>query len=93
MIREWFLRHPLTGYFALVFGISWGGIAVILAAHGFDLSPMQPVEGGLMFLMLLLGPSVSGFLCIAILDGRAGLNAPQRPSWRWQGCCHLSAAC
>jgi hypothetical protein len=54
---------------------------------------MQPVEGGPMFLMMLLGPSASGIVCIAILDGRAGLNAPQRPSWRWQGCCHLSAAC
>ena len=75
MIREWLHRHPLTGFFALVFGISWGGIAIIMAARGFALSPLQPVEGGLMFLMMLLGPSASGLVCIAMLDSRAGLNA------------------
>jgi hypothetical protein len=46
-----------------------------MLASGFDLSPLQPVEGGLMFLMLLLGPSASGLVCIAMLDGRTGLNA------------------
>jgi hypothetical protein len=64
-----------------------------MSASGFDLSPLQPVEGGLMFLMMLLGPSASGIVCIAMLDDRAGLNAHWRPSWRWHGCCHLSAAC
>jgi membrane protease YdiL (CAAX protease family) len=84
MIRDWFLRHPLTSYFALVFGISWGGIAIVFAAFGFDLSPLQPVEGGPLFLMMLLGPSVSGIVCIALLDGRAGLSALWISARRWR---------
>jgi len=84
MIRDWFLRHPLTGYFALVFGISWGGIAIVFAEFGFDLAPLQPVEGGLMFLMMLLGPSLGGIACIALLDGRAGLHSLWRSSRRWR---------
>jgi hypothetical protein len=75
MIREWLHRHPLTGFLMLLFGISQGGIAIIMLASGFDLSPLQPVEGGLMFLMMLLGPSANGIVCIAMLDGRTGLNA------------------
>lgn len=59
MIRDWLHRHPLIGFLVLVFGISWGGIAVV-TARGFNLSPMQAVEGGLMFLMMLLGPSLGG---------------------------------
>jgi hypothetical protein len=43
-------RHPLAWFFALAFGIRWGEILVIVAARGFDLSPLQPVEGGLIFL-------------------------------------------
>jgi membrane protease YdiL (CAAX protease family) len=66
----------LAWFFALAFGISWGGILVIVAARGFDLSPLQPVEGGLIFLMMLLGPSLSGLICTALTDGRAGLQWP-----------------
>jgi hypothetical protein len=47
MIQGWLHRYPLSGFFALVFWISWGGIAVITVARGFDLSPLQPFEGGL----------------------------------------------
>jgi len=84
MISDWLNRHPLSGFVALVFGISWGGIAVIIAARGFDLSPLQPVEGGLMFLMMLLGPSLSGIVCIASLDGRAGLRATWQSARHWR---------
>jgi len=77
-------RHPLAWFFALAFGISWGGILVIAAARGFDLSPLQPVEGGLIFLMMLLGPSLSGLICTALTDGRAGFRALRRSALRWR---------
>jgi len=87
-MRSWIAnslqRHPLGWFFALAFGISWGGILVIAAARGFDLSPLQPVEGGLIFLMMLLGPSVSGLICTALTDGRAGLRALGCSALRWR---------
>jgi len=87
-LRNWIAnslqRHPLAWFFAMPFGISWGGILVISAARGFALSPLQSVEGGLIFLLLLLGPSVSGLICTALTDGRAGLRALGCSALRWR---------
>ncbi len=73
-LTPWVQRRPLLGYFTLAFAISWGGLFAVLAARGFDLSPMQPLEAGLIFLAMVLGPSVSGITLVALLDGRAGLQ-------------------
>ncbi|HUE79433.1 MAG TPA: hypothetical protein VMN38_07365 [Sphingomicrobium sp.] len=69
---SWLQRHPLLGYFVLTFGISWGGILIVLAASGFELSPMQHSEAGLIFVAMLLGPSLSGLIMTALLEWRAG---------------------
>jgi len=74
MIRHWLRDHPLLGYVALAFTISWGGILTILAARGFDLSPMLPLEAGLILAAMLLGPSVSGLILTVLMDGRAGMR-------------------
>ena len=55
-----------------------------MASRGFDLSPLQGVEGGLLFLAMLLGPSVSGLACTAFLDGRAGLRALGQRALHWR---------
>jgi hypothetical protein len=57
---------------ALAFGISWSFILAILATRGFDLSPMLPLEAGLILLAMLLGPSLIGLIATAILEGRGG---------------------
>lgn len=77
-------RYPLSSFFALAFGISWGGIVVVLVARGFDLAPLEPLEGGLLFLMMLLGPGLGGLICIARLDGRAGLRSLARSALHWR---------
>ena len=74
MKQSWLQRHPLQGLFILAFGVSWGLILVIMASRGFDLRPLQAVEGGLLFFAMLLGPSVSGVVCTALLDGHTGLS-------------------
>jgi membrane protease YdiL (CAAX protease family) len=81
---SWPRRHPLAGYFALCFGISWGGILLVLAATGFDFAPLQPLETGLIFAMMLLGPSASGLILTALLDGRAGLQQLGSRLMRWK---------
>jgi uncharacterized protein len=84
MISNWLRRHPLLGYFTLTFAISWGGILMILVSRGFDLSAMQPQEAGLILAAMLLGPSVSGLICTALVDGRAGMGSLGVRLIRWQ---------
>lgn len=77
-------RHPLLSYFALAFAISWGGIGIILAWTGFDLAAPQPLATGLIFIAMLLGPSISGLLLTALLDGRAGFHLFVSRLLRWR---------
>jgi uncharacterized protein len=75
---------PLLGYFALAFAISWGGILMILAVRGFDLSAMRSGEAGLVLVAMLLGPSVSRLILTALVDGRAGMSQLWARLMRWQ---------
>lgn len=92
-------RHPLIAYFALAYGISWGAILVVLAATGFDLANLRPLDTGLIFVLMLLGPSASGVTLTACLDGRAGLRrlwsslARWRVGERWSGRRPLRSHC
>jgi hypothetical protein len=38
---SWVRRHPLSSYFALVFGISWGGILIVLGAADCNLIELR----------------------------------------------------
>ena len=70
----WVRRYPLRSYFALVFGISWGCILIVLGAADFNLIELRPLDTGLIFASMLLGPSVAGLTMTAMLDGRQGLR-------------------
>lgn len=83
-LTAWLGRYPLSGYFALAFGISWGGIAIVLGATGFDLVEMRPVDTGLIFLSMLLGPSTSGLTLTALLDGREGIRRLRSRLSHWR---------
>ena len=67
-------RHPLLGYFALTYGISWGGIFVVLGASGFDLPVLRTqsldLATSLIFICMLLGPSLAGLTMTALLGGQ-----------------------
>ena len=62
----WFRRHPLLGYFTQTYGISWGGILVVLGFPGFDLTVLRPLDTGLIFGCMLLGPSIAGLTMTAV---------------------------
>jgi membrane protease YdiL (CAAX protease family) len=91
MLRSRFGRWPLLGYFVLAYGISWSGILGVLAFTGFDLANLRPLDTGLIFVAMLLGPSTAGLAITALLDGRRGLRelvsslARWRVSGRWYG--------
>jgi membrane protease YdiL (CAAX protease family) len=72
--KSWLKRRPLLAYFGLTYAISWGLIALVMSATGFDPTNLRPVDTGLIFVSMLFGPSVSGLAMTAHLEGRAGLR-------------------
>src|SRR5512146_1361226 len=74
-ITPFIKRYPLLTYLALTFGISWGGVLIVVARAGTAATPEQldtllPFE----ILAMLAGPSVAGILLTGIVHGRAGLR-------------------
>lgn len=74
-MRAWAQRHPLVAYFALAFGLSWGGTGAVMAVTGFSTAPMSAGEAGLFFAMMLVGPAAGGLFLTAMIEGRSGLAA------------------
>ena len=72
--EPWLRRHPVCSFFFLAFGISWGGILVVMGAADFNLVELRPLDTGLIFVFMLLGPSASGLVLTALLEGRTGLR-------------------
>jgi hypothetical protein len=70
MLVPWLRRHPLLGYFLIVYGISWTGILVVLSFSAFNLTTLRPLDTGLIFIAMLLGPSSAGLTSTAVIDGR-----------------------
>jgi hypothetical protein len=54
-LGTWSQRHSLLAYFGLTYVISWGGIALVLGATGFDLVNLRPLDTGLIVVSMLLG--------------------------------------
>jgi uncharacterized protein len=74
-IRRFAQRHPVLSYYALVFGISWGGMMMIVAQTGIPGRP-EDVERLFMYALaaLFAGPSISGLVMTGLVSGRAGLR-------------------
>jgi membrane protease YdiL (CAAX protease family) len=80
----WLRRHPVFGYLTLAYGLSWGGILIVLGASGFDLKELRPLDTALIFVAMLLGPCVGGLVMLACLEGRAGLRELASSLTRWR---------
>ena len=84
-IRSFVSGHPLLSYFALTFAISWGALLVMILRNGFptskeSLNAQLPVA----ILAMLGGPSISGVLMTALIDGKAGLRSLLSRMLKWQ---------
>ena len=79
-------RYPVATYFALTFLISWGGILLVIGGPGAIPAPQE--EAMLLLpiavLVMVVGPSVSGILLTALVDGRAGLREVLSRLLRWR---------
>lgn len=72
--EPWVLRHPVTSFLMLAYGISWGGILIVMGATDFNLLALRPLDTGLVFVLMLLGPSTSGLALTALLEGKQGIH-------------------
>jgi membrane protease YdiL (CAAX protease family) len=68
-------RHPLIAYFVLTFGISWGGVLLVVWPGGFP--PTQATFERLLPLAvaaMLAGPTVGGILATWLRSGTPGVR-------------------
>jgi len=86
--RPFVQRYPLTSYFALAFGLSWGGVMLVIAggpvpAPAADADRLFPY----VYLAMLVGPSVAGLVMTSLVHGRAGWRdlGSRLIAWRVSG--------
>lgn len=81
-------RYPLVSYFAIAYGITWGAISIFLASKGFQFTSLQVQDASILFVIvfvaMLLGPSIAGVALTAVLDGRNGLRQLWTRMRRWR---------
>ena len=84
-MRAFVERHPVAIYFALTFGISWGGFLLAAGPGGFANTDWQTdARFPFVVLAMLSGPAVAGLLLTGLLDGRAGLREIVSRLLRWR---------
>ena len=72
--EPWLRRHPVSSFFALAYGISWGGILMVVSTSGFTLGDLRLLDTDLIFVSMLLGPCTAGLALTALLEGREGMR-------------------
>lgn len=92
-------QYPVLSYFTLTFGISWGGMLLIIVGHG--RIPSTPEEIASIFPMAYLttvaGPSLAALLLTGLVGGRAAFRelAARLVKWRvgirWYAVAFLAA--
>lgn len=68
-------RHPVVAYFVLAYALAWGVILVVAGSKGFRADRFQLPDVMLMFLAMIIGPSLAGVTLTAVVDGKKGLQA------------------
>jgi pimeloyl-ACP methyl ester carboxylesterase/membrane protease YdiL (CAAX protease family) len=66
-------KHSLLAYYILTFGVSWGGVLLVVGPSSLINTNWQ-AEGKFLaaVLAMLAGPSIAGLLLTGLVDGRAG---------------------
>jgi membrane protease YdiL (CAAX protease family) len=84
-IKSFIKGHPAAIYFLFTFAISWGCMAAMIRPNSFPLTPEQSAAvGPLLYVGMLIGPSVSGLLLTGLVDGRAGYSRILSRLTKWR---------
>lgn len=71
--KEFVKKYAVAIYFFLTFALSWGVMSMMITPYSFPLTSEQSnAVGPMLYVGMLVGPSVSGLLMIGILDGKTG---------------------
>jgi membrane protease YdiL (CAAX protease family) len=83
--RHFIKRQPVPTYFTLVYIIAWGGILVLIGPSGLQPAATRSMQQVLLvFVAMLLGPSLTGIGLTAVLDGKAGIREVVSRWLRWR---------
>ena len=78
-------KHAAAIYFVLTFIITWGSIFLVVGSIGFPISKEQiETAGPMVYVGMLLGPSIAGIVMIALTEGRAGFRSLFSRLGKWR---------
>ena len=90
-MKEFINRNALLLFFTMAFTISWVGIFLSFGQNGLHIFQGQDVLAGiyssqllLIWLSMLVGPSISGIFLTATMDGKRGLKHLLRLILKWK---------
>lgn len=84
-IRPFVSKHAVLIYFALTFIITWGSIFLVVGSIGFPISKEQiETAGPMVYVGMLLGPSIAGILMIGLVEGRSGFRSLFSRLGKWR---------
>ena len=73
-IRSHIQRHAVLSYFALAFLLAWGGSFAAVGPKFIRGETLQFTDALLVFLPMLIGPSLAGVVMAYLVDGKSGLQ-------------------
>lgn len=78
-------KHSIAIYFILTFVISWGVIIFIAGPNNIPINSEQSKDIlPLLYVSMLLGPSLAGVLMIALMDGKKGFSMLKSKLLKWR---------
>ena len=84
-MKTFIIRHPVLTYFVITCVISWGAILMVMGPGGIlGTEEVPETLMALVYMAMLLGPSIAGLSLTGIVDGRAGFRElfSRLRSWR-----------
>ena len=85
-LKAFVRQHPVVTYFVMTFAISWGGVLLTLGSPtaGAGVKAQDNPLFPLSVVAMVLGPSATGLLLTAFLQGRQGLRDFRARLFKWR---------